>query len=309
MKIKGICEKINPLYPMYVLVGLLFAAVPLRIYQLLFIVEEDTGFYKSVDWSVYLLFGLAAAAVIVPYILVALSKNVPASRPFRCKSRFTAASALIFAAGILLDVIASFAEFLGTLNFSVLFTAVFGVMAAVYMLIFGISYIDGKISYSQHKLLALSPLFWSLSRMIMRFVRKIAYVNVSDLMYEIFALAFMMLFFLSFARISSGLSNKRAMRALYSAGFAAIFFCAMLNIPRLILLVTGQRELLPDDYPFSFCDLGFAVFAFAYIVSSFKFSEKNDKGELPAPKPAKAKKTEAEETASDTEITEDTETE
>ena len=65
MKIRGKFKAINPIVPLYVLVGLLVVAVPLRTYQLLFITESDTGFYKSVNWSVYLLYGLSILAFLV----------------------------------------------------------------------------------------------------------------------------------------------------------------------------------------------------------------------------------------------------
>lgn len=297
MKLTGKNEKLNPLYSLYVLLGLLVVAVPFRMYQHLNIIEEDTGFFKVVDWSVYLIYALAVFAIVVPYVLVYLAKNVPASKsPFR-KNKFLAIASFIFAIGVILDVVTSISTFLlnaksySSVGISILGTAeqsqipliaesIFGILAAIYILIFGISFIDGRTTYSQYKFLALSPLFWSMSRIIIRFVRKIAYVNVSDLMLELFALTFIMIFLLAFARISSGLANSKAMRTLFASGFAAIFFCVVTNLPRLLMVVTGNAKALPDEYPFSLCDLGFAIFAFAYIVNAVKCAKENDSEEL-----------------------------
>ena len=155
-----------------------------------------------------------------------------------------------------------------------------GVFAAIYMLIFGISYIDGRTTYSQYKFMAITPLFWAMSRIVLRFVRKIAYVNVSDLMLELFMLAFMMIFLLNFARISSGLANSKAMRTVFASGFVSIFFCTVTNLPRLLMVLTANGKALPDEYPFSLCDLGFAIFAFAYIINAMKYAKENDALEL-----------------------------
>ena len=77
--------------PLYVLVGLLVVAIPVRTYQLLFITESDTGFYKSVNWTVYLMFVISALAVLVPYIMVNLAKSVPSSKnPPSRKNKFLA---------------------------------------------------------------------------------------------------------------------------------------------------------------------------------------------------------------------------
>lgn len=297
MKLIGKYEKINPLYSLYVILGLVAIAVPFRMYQLLNIVESDTGFYKVVDWSVYLMYVLGILAIIVPYVLVFLSKNVPASKsPFR-KNMFLAVASFIFAGGIIFDVVSSLSTFLinaksfsavgisimGTMDqaqLPLLIESVFGVLAAIYVIIFGISFIDGRTTYSQYKFMALAPLFWAMSRIVIRFVRKIAYVNVSDLMIELFAITFMMIFLLSFARICSGLANSKAMRTLFASGFVGIFFCVVANLPRLLMVLTGNGAGLPDEYPFALCDFGFAVFAFAYIFNAVKCAKENDSQEL-----------------------------
>ncbi len=297
MKITGKFEKINPLLALYVAFGLMAVGVVFRMYQLLNIIESDTGFYRVHDWSIYVMYALCGLAVVVPYVLTTLAKNVPASKsPFR-KDILMAVGSVIFAVGIVLDVVSSLSTFLlnakgfttaglsfmGTMDQGqapLLIETVFGVFAAIYMLIFGISYIDGRTTYSQYKFMAITPLFWAMSRIVVRFVRKIAYVNVSDLMLELFMLAFMMIFLLNFARISSGLANNKAMRTVFASGFVSIFFCTVANLPRLLMVLTANGKALPDEYPFSLCDLGFAIFAFAYIINAMKYAKENDALEL-----------------------------
>ncbi len=289
MKIRGSSEKINPLYSLYVVAGLLCVAIPFRTYQLLSLIESDTGFYKEINWSVYLMYALCILAVLVPYVLTLLAKNVPESRAVYRKNKLLAVASFIFGAGLVADAVTAFSTLVlthqgfYTAEISLVPTVlqgVFGILSAIYIFIFGISYIDGRTTYSRYKLLALSPIVWSAARLIIRFVKKISYVNVSDLMLELFAIAFMMLFFLSFARISSGLSNKKSMRSLWSAGFAAAFFCAAANIPRLVMVITANGNSLSEEYPFALCDLGFAFFSLCYIVNSMKTAENNDALEL-----------------------------
>ena len=297
MKITGKYEKINPLASLYVVFGLMAVGVVFRMYQLLNIIESDTGFYRVKDWSVYVMYALCGLAVVVPYVLTTLAKNVPASKsPFR-KDMLMAVGSIVFAVGIVLDVVSSLSTFLlnakgftsvglsfmGTMDQGqapLLIETVLGIFAAIYMLIFGISYIDGRTTYAQYKFMAITPLFWAMSRIVLRFVRKIAYVNVSDLMLELFMLAFMMIFLLNFARISSGLANSKAMRTAFASGFVSIFFCTVTNLPRLLMVLTANGKAIPDEYPFSLCDLGFAIFAFAYIINAMKYAKENDALEL-----------------------------
>lgn len=297
MKLKGKYEKIGPLAALYTAIVLLIAAVPFRMYQLLNIIEADTGFYKREDWSVYVMYALGALAIILCYALANLSKNIPASKsPYR-KNKLLAITSFVFAGGILLDVVSAFSTFLvnskglrdvdmsilSTLNqgqLPLLFESVLGIFATIYIIVFGISYIDGRTTYSQYKFLAITPLFWSMSRIVLRFLTKIAYVNISDLLIEIFMLAIMMIFLLNFARVSVGLSNKGAMRTIFATGTSGMFFCLVANLPRLLMIITGNGEKIPADYPFSLADFGFALFAVAYILNSIASSNTNDLKEL-----------------------------
>jgi hypothetical protein len=243
------------------------------------------------------MYALSVLAIVIPYVLTTLSKNVPASKtPFR-KDKFIGVGSLVFAVGIVLDVVSALSTFLinaksfKTVGLTIadtmaqgraplLIEAVFGVLAAIYMLVFGISYFDGRTTYGQYKFMAITPLFWAMSRIVLRFLSKIAYMNVSDLMLELFMLVFMMLFLLNFARISSDLANAKAMRTVFASGSVAIFFCAVTNLPRLLMVLTANGAALPDEYPFRLCDLGFAIFAFAYIVGAMKCAKENDALEL-----------------------------
>lgn len=286
MKVIGSCKKINPILPLYIVVGLLAVAIPVRTYQFLFITESGTGFYNTIDWSVYVLYGLSAVTLLASYIFVYLAKNVPASKDeMRKKSPILAITSILFALGIIADSVMSFASLLleqveSDAFIAVAVEAIFGLFSAIYILVFGISHFDGKTTYSQLKFLALAPLFWATGRIIVRILKKIAYVNVADLMLELAALAFMMIFFLAFARISTGLSNEKSMRSLFASGYLSIFFCALANVPRVIVLITGNNELLATEYPVSISDLACAMFIAAYIVNAMKKATVNDHDEL-----------------------------
>lgn len=297
MKITGKNEKLNPLLGLYIAAGLLIAAIPVRLYQLLTIIEHDTGFYKAVDRSVYVMYALAAVAIIASYAVATLAKNIPASKsPYR-KNKFLAATSILLGIGFVLDVVSAAStfiikarsftaagiSFLGTADqgqIPILFEAVFGIFAAIYLLVFGISYIDGRTTYSQYKFLAITPFFWAIARLVTRLISKISYVNVSDLMLEIFGIAFMMIFFMSFARISAGLSNKKAMRSIFSSGAVASFLLGTANIPRLLLYVSGNSDKITSGYSLSLCDLAFVFFAASYIINAYKCAKENDSQEL-----------------------------
>lgn len=298
MKLRGNL-KISPLVPLFVAIGLLIVALPFRMYQLFSVTEVVDGFtfYKNEDASVIIMYVLSALAVILPSALGFLSKNIPASKsPYR-KSLFLAIASFAFAGGIILDVAQAASTFItnarglaaqklsifSSLNqdqLPLLFESVFGVFAAIFMLVFAISYLTGKTTFASHKFLAITPLFWSMSRMVLRFLTKISYIRVFDLILELFMLAAMMITLLAFARISSGLSSKGSMRKFFMAGTVGVFFAMVANIPRLILILTGNGSIIGGTkYPFSICDFGFALFVVAYIINAVKSATDNDNEE------------------------------
>ena len=186
MKLVGKFKKLNPILPLYIVVGLLCAAIPFRTYQLLFITEAHTGFFTKVDWSVYAIYGISALAILVSLIIVNLAKNVPSSRDeIRNKNGFLAITSILFAIGIVVDSVLAITSILagtaGAENMtSVVIEAVFGVFAAIYIMIFGISHFDGRTTYFQYRFLALAPLLWTTGRIIIRFMKKILKLLIKE---------------------------------------------------------------------------------------------------------------------------------
>jgi hypothetical protein len=93
-------------------------------------------------------------------------------------------------------------------------------------------------------------------------------------------LAAMMITLLAFARICTGLSSNGSMRNFFMAGTVGVFFAAVANIPRLILVITGNGAIIEGTFfPFTICDFGFALFVVAYIINAVKSSTGNDNEE------------------------------
>lgn len=259
----------------------LLAAIPLRTVQLFTNMENYTGFFEEVDWTVYVVYAVFAVAAVVLAVLPALSAKLPASRPVVQKNKALALGAFAFAAGIAYDVALGLVKVLRTVNgvtaktvLTVLFTnGIFalilqilcGIAACIFMVLVGLSYTGERATYGEYRLLALMPLFWTLFRLVARFMTKISFTMVSELLFELAMLCFMMLFLLSFARISAQISQKGEMKKAFCFGLPAAFFALTVGATRLICTVGGRAELLADGFPFSLADLGFGIFAAVYL--------------------------------------------
>lgn len=300
MKITGKMQGIT-LKKLFIVLGVSLAiTVPIRMYQLFSIIDDrSTGFYDVIDWSVYTLYALLAVFLVLLIVLPTLSGRITASRPVIMQHKAMGIGSFILAAGIAYDIVFMLITLIRSMQayssqlginvlqyifanglFAIALEAVCGLLASIYLILFGLSYIDGKTTFREYKLLAIMPLFWAMFRMVFRFMTKISFTRVSDLLFELFMLGLMMLFFMSFARISAQMAGKGEMRRLVKYGLPAAMLAFLIGITRFIVVIGGRGELLPDQIGFSLADPAFGVFAVIYMSVHLKYGRPASEDDL-----------------------------
>ena len=295
-KIKGSSSAIKMKYLLIVFATAVLVALPTRVYQLLALVDVENGFYKESDVTIPLLYGIVAVFTVVFLVLSFLSKEVPSPKLPTGKNPILGATSIVMVAGLAWDMVtvikntvpvnqgnsqifisllrSNLAEQGGALT---VLRFVFAFFAVIYFLVFAMSHLNGKASYKEFKLLALSPLCWSMTMLVSRLMNAISFTKVSELLFEIFMFLFMMLFFITFARISSGVFTEDSMWGIYGYGFAATLFAALVTIPRIVILAVGLKTVEGNE--FSITHLTALVFILSYIFASlgvgFKDGVKN----------------------------------
>lgn len=264
----------------------LLAAVPLRTVQLFTNIEPHTGFFAYRDWTVYTVYAVVAVGILTLAILPACSARLPAPKPISGKHKGAAVGSFLFAAGIAYDVTFTLVKIIRTLDgvsgkglFAVLFSegafamllqAACGVAACIFMVMVGLSFTGEQATYSSYKLLALMPLFWTMFRLVGRFMTKISFTMVSELLLELALLCFMMLFLLSFARVTAQIGQETETKKLVCFGMPAAFLSLLIGITRLICTIGGRTELLADGFAFSLADLTFGIFLVCYLYTHMR---------------------------------------
>lgn len=277
-------------------------ALPLRTIQYFTIIENNgTGFYKQTDWTVYVIGFILAVAVITLLVLGFINKKnfsydlEVKSRPLFGLFSFVAAAG-IFSDGIvcvlnadksnLLSRSRDLEEFIGILleNSDIPFMyaeAILSVFAAIFLLALGISTLTGKTNGSEHKLISLIPVIWCLIRMIFRFSRTISYLRVSELTFELLMLVFSAMFFMAFAQVNSQIGSKNSEWKLLGYGLPAALFALVCFVPRLIVWVSGQRELLYEYAATpNICELSNALFIITTVFTRLSVGAKKEE-EIP----------------------------
>lgn len=284
-KLKGAFEFVKLKYLLFVFAAAVLAMLPTRVYQLLALVETDTGFFSSGDVTVVLIYTLAIIFPLLFMLLSFVSKEVPSPKLPAGKNILLGVSSLVMAAGLIADIISieskivPKAQISGKVFFSVLkaniaetggwvifLQFIFAVLAVIYFAVFAVSNLNGKASYKEFKLLALAPLGWTMTRLISGLMQEISFIKVSELLFEMFMLVFLMLFFITFARISSGVYTEESMWGIFGYGLSAALFAALITVPRIVMAVAGKESV--NGYPFNPADFAVLVFVICYIFAS-----------------------------------------
>ncbi len=284
-KIKGSSSAIKMKYLLFVFAAAVLVGLPARVYQLLAIVDTSSGFYKENDITIPVLYGAVIIFCLLFMALSYVSREVPSPKLPTGKNPVLGVASFVLAGGACYDIYAfiekvvpsgvgNSAIFNNLLKsnidqagglFAVL-QVVFAFFSIIYLLVFAISHLNGKASYKEFKLLALAPLCWVMTMLISRLMTAISFSKMSELLFEIFTCVFLMLFFLTFARISSGVFTENSMWGIYGYGLSAAFLGAVVTIPRIVIGVVGLDPV--KGYEFNFSHLACVVFVLAYVFAS-----------------------------------------
>lgn len=274
--------------PLFVSLLALLVAVPLRVYQYFKVLEPETGFYSSNDISVYVMYILLGAAMLLSVLIPLINKkklitvtSVKKSPVFLVFSLILAVTIIIDSAGQLMgyfDLYDAASAAGGTVTEYVknqggtflLLQAVSGAVAAVYFFVSGLSVSLGNSDGSRLKILGLTPVLWYIFKLLYRFKRTISFTNVSELMLELFAIVFLMMFFFALAQTVAKIDAQTVFWKIFAYGVPAAMFALMCFLPRFIVMIIGKSELLNTHYGVSYSDLGVAAYIIYNLLSRMK---------------------------------------
>ena len=295
-------KKVNPFMFFVVFIASVVLALPFRVYQLMVNVEAGTGFWKDHGhFSVPVLYVILALATVIPILLSLIYKNgLGQIDSVGEKKPAGGVISILFAAGLVVNAIVRYRDF-SDLYFSYTSGAVvdqpmmtylsksgaiamgleafFAVVSAIYFLLLGIAFFTGK-DPSEYKLLAITPVFWSIFRIMHRFMRKISFLNVSDLFLELAMIVFLLMFFMAFAQVTAKVNGKGLEWKLFAYGLPASLFCLLCFVPRLVAAILGHSELIASDSTIEIVDVTAAAFVLYVLIDRSKVFQKPGKKEM-----------------------------
>ena len=282
--------------PLLTAIAAILIAVPLRVYQYIKLINPDTGFYDKKDLTVFVVYAVLALGIALPIVFSYIHhKSIPVIDISKNTKPYSVVS-LVMALGALVDTFGLFGSFMNLVNDApkylslsdlfeyisaqggtlILIQAVFAMISSFYFVVSALTVINKDAKKLQFRILALAPVIWCVFRLLFRFKRTIAFVNVSDLLIELFAIVFAMVFFLALAQIKAKIDADNIFWKLFAYGLPAAMLSVICFVPKFILVITGKSELINPMHEINFSDITFAIYAMYICISSVKAPTKSE---------------------------------
>jgi len=159
--------------------------------------------------------------------------------------------------------------------------AIFSFLSIIYFVIVAFSCFDMAKDYSRRSVLSLSPLWWAVFRAVYYILVPMDFSNISDLLYELIMVGFLLLFFSVFARVASRVDGENSVGRAIAYGGCAAVFAAVSSVPRLIARFSGEQGVVytsPQDageivFKSDYCFMALAILIFCVAFVFYALSK------------------------------------
>ncbi|MCR5040465.1 MAG: hypothetical protein K6C36_00045 [Clostridia bacterium] len=281
MKKNGI-KGLKPAFAVALFCVVAVGGIGLRMYQMLYLIDPETGFFNDSSHPVVLaLYALMGAGLLLIAAISAFCSGLPGMKLAEGRRIAAGVAALLCAAGFGYDAYAAWllrgddslltrGINTGSVTVPLIIQAVFGALSAVYFILYAAGCFAGGGLVKRIRALAVAPVIFEAARLIFRFTRTISFIKVAELLAELVGITLAMLFFMEHARASGEIAGQSTGRMLLFAGLGASAVMFAYSVPRLVLVLTGSTDLLVARSDFFPADLATAVFAIAFILGWLK---------------------------------------
>ncbi len=237
----------------------------LRVLQLIFTIDNNTGFIKQQFFGISTIITLIILAGIISVGLIGFATdNIKAQK--KDKNPLLALSSLLAGGMFFYNTVASLATFKTSAWYDML--AIFlGLITAAIFVAFGLKNI---YDYSFPNVLLIVPACYYILRLITIFISTSTLALVTKNIFFIFANSSLLLFLFEFSKIENNIDQKPKYKKLFAIGIITIMLCFTESLPKFI---THGNLLSQRDTADGILAISMGVFVLTYILSSFSDSQ------------------------------------
>lgn len=250
-------------------------SILLRVIQMVYTVEDVTGFFKrgyaGMGFALLVAILIAFAAVfITSYTARRCPKNPP--KVNLITGLFSLALGVSMAYQLFTE------EFVSNVrSWQIVMLDITGALAAIYFIAFGFKMI---VNYKLPKLFSLIPAVYWIFRLICIFTSISELALIVENIITLASNCLILLFMVSMAKLYNGIDNEKNFKKLLSFGLCCAMACFTDALPRIIALLSGHAEYMHGTLPAAFTVLMCGCFAASFTFSHFSSSNLRTKKHL-----------------------------
>ena len=240
----------------------LLVTLPMRIYQVLFLVDPETGFYTNLSVFSNILSVLLAASVVIMAVLC--FKNCPNKQYKAFKSTLlTVVSAISGLGMIILFVFSFLSASQAEKSLPDAIMTILGICSGIIFITAAYNFAVGENLFEKFELIALIPSLWGCAYLVKLFLECVSTVNIAENVYNTFTVSFLLLYLFTQAKLFTGIENEKSGKMIYVFGFPAVLMLLITGIPGTLMLFVNINQIsaLPRElYPIN-------ILMAAYIIT------------------------------------------
>jgi len=253
----------------------LLITLPTRLYQVFCLTDKKTGFYTDGGATTAIISIVLAVGILLIIVMSYMDHHVRVYHTIR------SVSAAVFGtlAGLSL-IVESAASLLGggsSQNHTMyMILSVIGIAAGIVLILISYDFAVGENRFSNYPLLALILPIWGCTSLVALFITYVAVVNVSENIYDTFAVIFLLLFLFAQAKMLAGVENEKSSRMIYVFGIPATLLSLVTGISGVAEFFSGS--VLAGYFPVGlhFVNVMMALYVAAFLYTVYRLSPKYD---------------------------------
>lgn len=251
----------------------LLICVFLRTVQLIFTVDETTGFIKQQYTGISTVIMIVICASVAAVSILGYTSDCIKGCNVKFKPCVAVSSAL--AGGMFIfNVVSSVANLQSGGWYNVLLV-ILGIPTAVAFFAYGLKNV---YDYNSHTMIFSIPVFYFILKLITVFVSTSALSLVTENIFLIFTNGTLLIFMFEFAKFENNISGgKNENKKLFASSIASVMLCTVSTVPKIINVAVKNITLSNKDISEILLTVSVGIFVFAFTVCNFSDSAKRRK--------------------------------
>lgn len=253
------------------------AALPLcvllRTIQLIFTIDDGTGFIKQ-QYS-----GISTIMMVVIYVAVATTGAVSfAADGIKAKNEklkpVMAVISALTGGMFLFDTVTAFSSYESG-SWHGMLLMMLGFASAVVFVAYGIKNI---YHYNMPSMTLIIPVFYHIIRLINIFVGTSSLALTAENILLLVTNGALMLFMFEFAKFENNIDNSdKKTKKFLGIGMAAAMLCGVSGVPKLVILFFGEKDFAERDLSSALLMVALGAYVITFIICNFSDKEKAEK--------------------------------